>query len=194
MSNHAELADIIAAANYRAGGPRMFRDEHAAHQILEAGYRKMPTVEQLSEFLFTIYDHGTKPNALAEAGAILAFMSIIRGSVPTEPSSQFAEGAKFAAAHLATKMPTVEQIAEELKRHHFSGTECRTNGPGGCVQCFGPSPMSAEEIARVVRDLIAGADVTPAGPCPCACHEWPGGGNAHPHTKCRCHGGEGMSL
>lgn len=108
--------------------------------------------------------------------------------------SAYTEGAKFAAAHLATKMPTVEQIAEELKRHHFSGTECRTNGPGGCVQCFGPSPMSAEEIARVVRDLIAGADVTPAGPCPCACHEWPGGGNAHPHTKCRCHGGEGMSL
>ena len=108
--------------------------------------------------------------------------------------SAYAEGATFAAAHLATKIPTVEQIAEELRRHHYSGTECRTNGPGGCAQCFGPSPMSAEEIARVVIALIAGADVTPAGPCPCACHEWPGGGSAHPHMKCRCHGGEGMSL
>lgn len=28
----------------------------------------------LSEFLFTIYEHGTKPNALAEADAILAFL------------------------------------------------------------------------------------------------------------------------
>lgn len=28
----------------------------------------------LSEFLFTIYDHGTSPNALAEADAILHFL------------------------------------------------------------------------------------------------------------------------
>lgn len=28
----------------------------------------------LSEFLFTIYDHGTDPNALAEADAILYFL------------------------------------------------------------------------------------------------------------------------
>ena len=30
---------------------------------------------ELSEFLFTIYDHGTSPNALREADAILAWMT-----------------------------------------------------------------------------------------------------------------------
>lgn len=30
--------------------------------------------EALSEFLFTVYDHGTSPNALVEADAIIEFL------------------------------------------------------------------------------------------------------------------------
>ena len=37
----------------------------------------------LSEFLFTVYDHGTQPNALREADAILSFLASRRPAAET---------------------------------------------------------------------------------------------------------------
>lgn len=42
--------------------------------------------EALSEFLFTVYEHGTQPNALKEADAILTFLAGLRRSEVPEPS------------------------------------------------------------------------------------------------------------
>lgn len=41
--------------------------------------------EALSEFLFTVYEHGSQPNALREADAILSFLRSRRGA-PAEPA------------------------------------------------------------------------------------------------------------
>jgi hypothetical protein len=50
-----------------------------------------------------------------------------------------------------------ERVAEVLRRQHFDGTGCGTNGSNACSNCFGPSPMTADEIADALLPLIAEA-------------------------------------
>lgn len=65
--------------------------EKIAHAILEE-FREhtAPTDEReaLSEFLFTVYEHGSQPNALREADAILSFLRSRHGA-PAEPAVTF---------------------------------------------------------------------------------------------------------
>lgn len=63
--------------------------------------------EALSEFLFTVYDHGTQPNALREADAILSFLR--HRTAQGEPS----DAQVFAA--LSTLMPEVDWYAEAMR-------------------------------------------------------------------------------
>jgi len=63
-----------------------------ARSIQGNGFARRPTPtdderEALSEFLFTIYEHGSQPNALREAEAILAFLRTRRSEVVPEPSA-----------------------------------------------------------------------------------------------------------
>lgn len=40
--------------------------------------------------------------------------------------------------------------AERLRLIHWDGTGCGTHGTSACVNCFGPSPMDAHEVAAEV--------------------------------------------
>lgn len=41
-----------------------------------------------------------------------------------------------------------DAIAKRLHLIHFDGQGCGTNGSNACSNCFGPSPMSADELAE----------------------------------------------
>ena len=47
--------------------------------------------------------------------------------------------------------------AQHLEKIHWNGQGCGTNGTGGCGHCFGPSPMSADDVVADVYDNIAPA-------------------------------------
>ena len=40
-----------------------------------------------------------------------------------------------------------DKLAATLTAQHFDGTGCGDPGVGSCSNCYGPSPMSAREIA-----------------------------------------------
>ena len=67
MSTRDELAKMVRQL-------RNLDSRGLADALIAEGWRKKPDRGDLSNFLFTIYDHGTNPNALAEADAILAFL------------------------------------------------------------------------------------------------------------------------
>lgn len=48
----------------------------------------------------------------------------------------------------------VKQIESELIFQHWDGTGCGTNGPNACANCFGPSPMSAREVAEIAVEVM----------------------------------------
>jgi len=52
----------------------------------------------------------------------------------------------------AERDAVVEAMARALNRVHWDGTGCGTTGNSGCVYCFGPSPMTASEVARAAYD------------------------------------------
>ena len=73
----------------------------AARQAPEGDDREM-----LSDFLFTVYDHGTLPNALREADAILDFLQ----------SRGFSRrGTPATVEHIADVREVAEQIVERTK-------------------------------------------------------------------------------
>lgn len=47
------------------------------------------------------------------------------------------------------------RIADRLRTVHFDGNGCGTHGPNACSNCYGPSPMSADEVAREVAAVVA---------------------------------------
>lgn len=49
---------------------------------------------------------------------------------------------------------TAKQIAQRLRDIHFDGQGCGTHGSNACSNCFGPSPMNEDEIAREIVALI----------------------------------------
>lgn len=55
-------------------------------------------------------------------------------------------------------MSTRDELAAFLESEHFDGTGCGTNGSGACSYCYGPSPMTAEEVAEAVRPWLAEHD------------------------------------
>lgn len=62
-----------------------------------------------------------------------------------------------AALAVLTDPETVAGIAEMLRRIHFDGTACGDpQSPGACSNCFGPSPMTADEIAQAVAAHLRG--------------------------------------
>jgi len=100
-----EAAKAMWAANDPEGWERATGAEQAEHLTLASAalavFEKAhpPTDgerEALSEFLFTVYDHGTNPNALREADAILAFLAS-RRSVTMKPSAEDIRLASLAA-------------------------------------------------------------------------------------------------
>lgn len=64
-----------------------------------------------------------------------------------------------------TGQPTAaEVLAAHLTRIHFDGTGCGDlSSPGACSNCYGPSPMTAQEVAEAAVDALAAAGllVTP---------------------------------
>lgn len=48
----------------------------------------------------------------------------------------------------------IDALAERLRTAHFDGLGCGTHGVNACVHCFGPSPMSATEIAEEVDRFL----------------------------------------
>lgn len=50
----------------------------------------------------------------------------------------------------------VEAAAKALIARHWDGTGCGTHGANACVSCFGPSPMSAHEVARTTLEAARG--------------------------------------
>lgn len=63
----------------------------------------------------------------------------------------------------ARPLPDRETIAAHLNAIHFDGNGCKTTGPNGCSNCFGPSPMSALEVADAVLSLFT-TDTTEENP------------------------------
>lgn len=48
----------------------------------------------------------------------------------------------------------IQAIADRLELVHFDGNGCGTHTGSACSTCFGPSPMSAQEVAIEVAVLI----------------------------------------
>lgn len=67
----------------------------------------------------------------------------------------FMDGAKWMAS-LPVTDEQVEAAAETLIARHWDGTGCGTHGANACSNCFGPSPMSAYEVARAVLEAVRG--------------------------------------
>ncbi|MGV3564177.1 MAG: hypothetical protein ACO1ON_12945 [Nocardioides sp.] len=44
--------------------------------------------------------------------------------------------------------------ARALERTHFDGQGCGTHGSNACLNCHGPSPMTAREVAAVLAEHI----------------------------------------
>lgn len=61
------------------------RDARAAFAVFEKAQAPTDEREALSNFLFSVYEHGSQPNALREADAILSFLASIRPA-QTEPT------------------------------------------------------------------------------------------------------------
>lgn len=51
---------------------------------------------------------------------------------------------------LVSLVGQVERVAGELAEAHWDGTGCGDAGRNACSYCYGPSPMSAGEVARFV--------------------------------------------
>lgn len=50
-------------------------------------------------------------------------------------------------------MSEAQRIADYLESIHWDGNGCGTHGTSACSNCFGPSPMTAREIAEAVLDF-----------------------------------------
>lgn len=62
-------------------------------------------------------------------------------------------------SELITDEAIEEAGVHALVSQHWDGTGCGTHGTNACVNCFGPSPYTAREVARevlrVAEPLIA---------------------------------------
>ena len=105
--NHEELSTICARCGKIAEGYAFIGDDRychpddgvdcytlASHELTSSANQafiekaQAPTDEEreaLSNFLFSVYEHGSQPNALREADAILSFLASIRPA-QTEPT------------------------------------------------------------------------------------------------------------
>lgn len=81
-------------------------------------------------------------------------------------------------SELVTDEMVEEAAARALVSQHWDGEGCGTHGVNACVNCFGPSPYTAREVAREV--LRVAAPLIAAR----ALREAADGMYDHPHTGC----------
>jgi hypothetical protein len=51
------------------------------------------------------------------------------------------------------------RAAARLRETHWDGSGCGTHGTNACSRCFGPSPASADEVAREVLEAARYAEL-----------------------------------
>ena len=119
--NHEELSTICKRCGKIAEGYAFIGDDRychpddgvdcytlASHELTSSANQafiekaQAPTDEEreaLSNFLFSVYEHGSQPNALREADAILSFLASRRTAQaePTEKQVQAAIQGRYAA-------------------------------------------------------------------------------------------------